>query len=110
MAEAHKRKRHPKYRKKYKVRNWSEYDRSLRSRGDLTIWLSEDVIDAWVPEQNGKRGRQRKYSDISIEAALSLRLVFHLGLRQTEGFFRVNPFTYECGFICTRSHNHLSSK
>ena len=86
MAEAHKRKRHPKYRKKYKVRNWSEYDRSLRSRGDLTIWLSEDVIDAWVPEQNGKRGRQRKYSDISIEAALSLRLVFHLGLRQTEGF------------------------
>ena len=50
MAEAHKRKRHPKYRKKYKVRNWSEYDRSLRSRGDLTIWLSEDVIDAWVPE------------------------------------------------------------
>ena len=86
MAEAHKRKRHPKYRKKYKVRNWSEYDRSLRSRGDLTIWLSEDVIDAWVPEQNGKRGRQRKYSDISIEAALSLRLVFHLALRQTEGF------------------------
>ena len=74
MAEAHKRKRHPKYRKKYKVRNWSEYDRSLRSRGDLTIWLSEDVIDAWGPEQNGKRGRQRKYSDISIELALSLRI------------------------------------
>ncbi len=44
------------------------------------------MIDAWVPEQNGKRGRQRKYSDISIEAALSLRLVFHLALRQTEGF------------------------
>ena len=65
------------------VSNWSEYDRSLRSRGDLTIWLSEDVIDAWVPEQNGKRGRQRKYSDISIEAALSLRLAFHLTLRQT---------------------------
>ena len=86
MAEAHKRKRHPKYRKKYKVRNWSEYDRSLRSRGDLTIWLSEDVIDAWVPEQNGKRGRRKKYSDLSIETALSLKLVFHLGLRQTEGF------------------------
>ena len=47
MAEAHKRKGHPKYRKKYrkkyKVRNWSEYDRSLRSRGDLTIWLSEEI-------------------------------------------------------------------
>ena len=55
MVEAHKRKRHSKYRKKYKVRNWSEYDRTLRSRGDLTIWLSEDVIDAWVPEHNGKR-------------------------------------------------------
>jgi hypothetical protein len=37
-------------------------DRSLRSRGDLTIWLSEDVIDAWVPEQNGKRDQKIDYS------------------------------------------------
>ena len=34
----------------------------------------------------GKRGGQRQYSDLAIETALTLRLIFHLPLRQTEGF------------------------
>ncbi len=33
-----------------------------------------------------KRGAQPVYADIAIETALSLRLLFHLPLRQTEGF------------------------
>ena len=37
------------YKKKYRIRNWREYERGLRSRGDVTIWLSEDAIAAWVP-------------------------------------------------------------
>ena len=32
------------YKKKYRIRNWREYERGLRSRGDVTIWLSEDAI------------------------------------------------------------------
>ena len=32
------------------------------------------------------RGAQRKYSDVAIETALTLRLLFHLPLRQAEGF------------------------
>lgn len=28
-------------------RNWSHYNDSLKSRGDMTIWLSHDVIDEW---------------------------------------------------------------
>ena len=34
----------------------------------------------------GKRGGQLQYSDLAIETALTLRLIFHLPLRQTEGF------------------------
>ena len=39
------------YKKKYRIRNWREYERGLRSRGDVTIWLSEDAIAAWVPPE-----------------------------------------------------------
>ena len=40
------------------------------------------------PASDGQRGGRRKYSDLAIETALALRLVFHLPLRQTEGFLR----------------------
>jgi hypothetical protein len=89
MAEAHKRVyRHPKYKTSYRIKNWSEYEKSLRNRGDITVWLSRDAIDAWTPPKNGKRGGQPIYSDIAIETSLTLRLVFHLPLRQAEGFLK----------------------
>ena len=71
---------------KYRIRNWREYERGLRSRGDVTIWLSEDAIAAWIPPKNGLRGGQRRYSNLAIRTALTLRVVFGLPLRQTEGF------------------------
>ena len=46
MTQPHHRNRHPKYRNKYKIHNWQSYERSLINRGDLTLWLSEDVIKA----------------------------------------------------------------
>ena len=49
-----------KYAKsQYRIRNWPEYEAGLKRRGDLTV-----------------------------EAALTIRMVFHLPLRQTEGFLR----------------------
>ena len=87
MTEPHKRaKRHPKYKTAYRVTNWRVYDQSLRNRGDITLWISQDAIDAWTPPQTGKRGAQPVYADVAIETALSLRLLFRLPLRQTEGF------------------------
>ena len=77
---------HPTYKTKYHVRNWASYDRALVRRGDLTIWLSPAAIAAWEPDGAGTRGAQRKYSDLAIETALTLRLLFHLPLRQAEGF------------------------
>jgi len=79
---------HPKYKTKYRVGNWPEYDRALVQRGDLTLWISADAIDAWKPAPSGRRGGQRKFADLAIETALKLRLVFKLPLRQTEGFLR----------------------
>jgi len=87
MTEPHKRaKRHPKYKTAYRVKNWREYDQSLRDRGNIMLWISPEAIDAWTPPMTGKRGAQPVYSDIAIEMALSLRLLFRLPLRQTEGF------------------------
>ena len=87
MPEAHKRAYcHPKYKTSYRVNNWPEYDKSLRDRGDVTLWISHEATNAWTPPHNGQRGAQPRYADIAIETALSLRLLFNLPLRRTEGF------------------------
>ena len=78
-----------KYAKsQYRVRNWSEYEAGLQRRGDLTVWLSDDALESWRAPASGKPGGQRTYADIAIEAALTIRIVFNLPLRQTEGFLR----------------------
>ena len=77
---------HPTYKTKYRVANWPEHERSLVRRGDVTIWMSPEAVAAWKPQPTGRRGGQLKFSDLAIETAITLRLVFHLPLRQTEGF------------------------
>ena len=61
---------HPKYKTKYRVSNWAEYDLSLVERGNLTIWLSSNAIARWNAKPSRRRGEQRKYSDLASEAAL----------------------------------------
>ena len=79
---------HPKYKTKYRVGNWSAYEQALVQRGDVTLWLSADATDAWRPAPSGRPGVPKKFSDCTIETALTLRLVFRLPLRQAEGFLR----------------------
>jgi hypothetical protein len=87
MTEPHKRPhRHLKYKTAYRVKNWREYEQALRNRGDLTLWMSPEAISAWRAPMIGTRGAQPVYSDVAIETALTLRLLFRLPLRQTEGF------------------------
>jgi Transposase DDE domain len=57
----------------------------LRQRGSLTVWFSEDAIAAWRAEPRATRGGQPQYSALAIRTALTLRAVFRLALRQTEG-------------------------
>src|SRR6202008_4667750 len=68
-----------------RVTNWSEYDAALRQRGSLTVWFTEEAIAAWRAEPRTTRGGQPRYSALAITTALTLRAVFHLALRQTEG-------------------------
>ena len=81
---AERRHRIPKAR--YRVRNWREYEAGLTRRGDLTLWLDEDATAGWQAPRRTTPGGQAWYSDVAIELALTLQLVFHLALRQAEGF------------------------
>ena len=65
--------------------NWAEYDAALRQWGSLTIWFTEEAIAAWRAEPRRTRGGQPHYSALAIRTALTLRAVFRLALRQTEG-------------------------
>ncbi len=71
---------------KLKVTNWPEYEAGLRRRGSLTLWVTEDALSLWPAPKRTTRGGQPRYSDLAIENALTLGLVFGLRLRQTEGF------------------------
>jgi hypothetical protein len=79
---------HPKYKTKYRVTNWANYDWALVKRGDISLWISEDAIGEWILNPSGRRGALRTYSDLAIETALTLRLVYRLPLRQAEDFLR----------------------
>jgi hypothetical protein len=72
----------------YRVRNWSEYDRALVQRGSLTIWVSEEAIAKWKHVGPKQRGAQKEYSELAIETALTLKEVFRLTNRGTEGLMR----------------------
>ena len=80
--------RHKIPKAKYRITNWPEYDAALMRRGGLTVWFTEEAVEAWHAPATGERGGQPVYSAIAIETSLALRLVFHQPLRQTEGLLR----------------------
>ena len=77
--------RHHIPKQKRRITNWREYDASLRQRGSLTVWFTDEAIEAWRAEPRTTRGGQPWYSPLAILTALTLRAVFRLALRQTEG-------------------------
>ena len=73
----------------YRVTNWKEYNESLVRRGDVTVWFSEEALASWEhANQAVKVGRPFTYSDGAIECLLTLRELFRLPYRQTEGLGR----------------------
>jgi hypothetical protein len=74
---------------KYRVTNWPEYNKSLKQRGSVTFWFSEDVREKWLThEKTGKRGASQTYSDLAIETFLTVMALYKLPLRAAEGFIR----------------------
>src|SRR5215203_5340310 len=82
-ANADRRHRIPEQRRR--ITNWAEYDASLRQRGSLTVWFTDEAIAAWKAEPRTTSGGQPHDSDLAITTALTLKAVFRLGVRQTEG-------------------------
>ena len=72
----------------YRIRNWNQYNDALVNRGSLTLWVDRATLQAWRYQGPAKRGAQFEYSDLAIECLLTLRAVYHLTLRATEGFAR----------------------
>jgi Transposase DDE domain len=77
--------RHHIPKQKHRITNWAEYDAGLRARGSLTVWFTPEAVEAWRAEPRTGRGGQPAFSDLAIATALTLRAVFRLALRQTEG-------------------------
>ena len=72
-------------KQKHRVTNWPAYEAGLRQRGDLTVWFTDAAIAAWRAEPRSTPGGQRRFSALAITTALTLRSVYGLALRQTEG-------------------------
>ena len=70
----------------YRITNWKEYNQSLVNRGRLSLWLNETAIKSWGAPKKKKRGRPFIYSELAIEAALTVRYALNLTLRGVEGF------------------------
>ena len=71
---------------KYRLTNWSRYNKSLVGRGDITLWIEESSVKSWYYEGPDQQGSQYVYSDKCIETLLGLKSVFRLAYRQLEGF------------------------
>src|SRR3954467_5734037 len=72
----------------YRIRNWKQYNDALVRRGSIPLWVDHEAIQAWRYQWPPQRGAQFRYSDTAIECVLTLRSVYHLPLRATEGFAR----------------------
>jgi hypothetical protein len=73
----------------HRQRDWKEYNKALKERASLQFWLREEVIEGWTKvEGKGKRGHPFLYSEIAIMFFQTISQLFHLPLRQTEGFVR----------------------
>jgi len=76
-----------KRKTKYRIKNWSAYNKALVNRGSLTIWFDKKSVDSWYNKKvTGKKGRPIVYSNLAIQCCLTLKVIYHLPLRATQGF------------------------
>src|SRR5262245_37375087 len=74
-------------KKIYRPRNWSNYNKSLIQRGNVTLWIHEKVLKGWYENSNtGRRGASNLYSNLAIQCAAQFRFLYKMPLRATQGF------------------------
>ena len=75
-----------KTKRQHRIRDWQQYNKALVSRGSLTLWVESRTIGAWRDYSTPvRRGRRRTYTDVAILCALTLRAIYKLPLRSTQG-------------------------
>src|SRR5215475_6233895 len=73
----------------YRIRNWSEYNASLKQRGRLTIWVSSEAVKNWTTDElTGQPGASPTYTDLAIETMATVQAIYGLAGRQTQGFLQ----------------------
>lgn len=72
----------------YRVSNWPDYNKSLKQRGNIEIWLSEDAISNWVEPERvyDGTGSSKHFTDFAILTCHEIRQIYRLPLRQCQGF------------------------
>ena len=89
--------------------NWPQYNKNLVKRGDITIWLSQDIGEWWYVKQSEGRGRPPVYSDKAIETCLTMGYLFGMPLRMIEGFMN-SFFKHEALILKSACYTQLSRR
>lgn len=69
-----------------KVRNWKDYNRSLKKRGAIIFSFDEKYYSELYYSEEQKRGGKRIYSEKMYEYLLTIKILFRLPWRATIGF------------------------
>lgn len=77
---------------KYKVNNWSVYNKSLEDRYDINIWVDAELSKDWYIKKDifiqRKQGKPQEYGDAAILFCLSIKYIFKLPYRGCRGFIK----------------------
>lgn len=69
-----------------KVRNWREYNESLRKRGEIIFTFDKNYLRKLYYNDKQVRGGIRRYSNKMYEFLLNIKVTFRLPWRATVGF------------------------
>lgn len=75
-----------KKKRRYRIRDWREYNKALLRRGSFTLRVEKRTLGVWLDQGwPARRGRRRTYTDAAALCALTLREVYGLPLRGAQG-------------------------
>lgn len=81
----------PKKKPAYKVTNWTEYNKSLKKRGALSLYFPYGNLEAQFFNSEcyikGVSGQQATYKQAYIEVIYTFYRLFGWGIRQMTGYF-----------------------
>jgi Transposase DDE domain len=82
----------------YKIKNWKNYNNSLKKRGQISLWLNSKLLSMWEELDVRKiEVGEQIYPDVIVEFCwaafrLIIKNIYHLPLRQTTGLRVSAPF------------------